>query len=583
MIRLPNSGISALISMTGIAALCPVVFLVAAPRAARIVPAAIPAARPAPSAASQAQAGMSSDAALLTALRQELARSKNMRLGQLPPPYYIAYSVTEVHSFTAQATLGAVITRQHEHSRILRAVVRVGNYHQDSYYGRGEGVANLIPIDNNVMAIRRQVWLVTDAAYKSALQALTEKRALLRQYVDEHPVDDFSKEPPLQAHDPLATLQADPGHWTEVIREVSAMFRSDPKIESSQLVVNFRAINRTFINSEGSVTRSGVANYSITLIGVTQAADGMQIARDTGFYVRRLQDLPQEPDVRAAAARLMSSLKDLRHAPVVEDDYQGPVLFSPPAAASLVTKLVGANIEGHRPKPGQPSRVAGAYAFYYKSRVLPEFLSVVDDPTIQLFKGKALMGSYAFDDQAVKAQAVTAINKGNLINYLTDRTPIRDFPQSNGHGRVTPGGPPVPYISNLFVRPSESSSFEQLKQKLITICKEHEIPYAYLVTETAPDLSPRVLYRVYAKDGHEQLVRGATFNDLDVRALRDDVVAAGDDAEAQNLFLPIPASVVSPSLLFDNLEIKRANLTQAKLPDYPPPSIPSSPTAQRNP
>ncbi|MGH9432878.1 MAG: metallopeptidase TldD-related protein, partial [Terriglobia bacterium] len=482
--------------------------------------------------------------------------------------------------YTAQATLGAVITGQQEHSRILRAVVRVGNYNQDSYYGRGTGVANLVPIDSNVMAIRRQVWLVTDAAYKSALQSLTEKRALLRQYVDEHPVDDFSKEPPLRALDPPATIQADPAHWTEVIRDVSAMFRSDPKIESSQVLLNFRATNRTFINSEGSVTRSGEPTYSITLVAVSQASDGMQLARDTGFYVRRLQDLPQEQEVRAAATRLIASLKDLREAPVVADDYQGPVLFAPPAAASLITKIVGANLEGRRPKIGEPARVAGDYAFYYKSRVLPEFLSVVDDPTAQLFKGKALMGSYAFDDQAVKAQPVTAIEKGTLINYLTDRTPLRDIPQSNGHGRATPGGPPVPYISNLFVRALAPVSFEQLKQRLIALCRNRDLPYGYLVTETAPNLSPRVLYRVDVKDGREQMVRGAQFNDLDVRALRDDVVAAGNDAEAQNHFLPIPASVISPSLLFDDVEIKRANLTQIKLPDYPPPSISPTPSKE---
>ena len=531
-------------------------------------------------AASAAQSGGSSEDALLTALRQELARSKNMHLGQLPPPFYISYSVTDVHSYTTQATLGALITEQHQHNRILRAAVRVGNYHQDSYYGHGTGVANLVPIDNDVMAIRRQVWLATDAAYKEALQALTEKRALLRQVVDEHPIDDFSKEPPFQALDPPAAIQADPAHWKEVVRDASAMFRGDPEIQSSQVVVNFRATNRTFINSEGSVTRSGEANYGITLIGVTQAQDGMQLARDTGFYVRRLQDLPNEQEVRGAATRLIASLKELRDAPVVEDDYQGPVLFAPAAAASMVTALVGANIEGRRPKLGEPARVAGGYAFYYKSRVLPEFLSVVDDPTAQLFQGKALLGSYAFDDQAVKAQSVVVIDKGSLINYLTDRTPIRDFPHSNGHGRAAPGGPAVPYISNLFVRPSQSVSFEKLKQQLIAICRNRELPYGYLVTETAPNLSPRVLYRVYVKDGHQQMMRGAQFYDLDVRALRDDVIAAGNDAEAQNRFSPIPSSVISPSLLFDNVEIKRANLPQSKLPDYPPPPIASNPSKQ---
>jgi PmbA/TldA metallopeptidase C-terminal domain len=584
-------------SMTGrsrFAAAAPLIgatlFALAAAGAARCAPspraaASSTVAAPVRSAAFTAQgdpstASSSSGDAVLTALREELNRSKNMRLGQFPAPYYISYSVTDVRSFVAQATLGAIISEQPSHTRVLRAVVRVGSYKQDSFFGRGTGIVNLIPIDNNVMAIRRQVWMVTDTAYKLALQSLTEKQSLLRQYVDAHPVDDFSKEPPLQALDPPVRIEADPVHWTQVIRDVSGMFRSDPNIQSSQALLNFRAANRTFINSEGSATQSGESTYSITLIGITQAPDGIQLARDTGFYVRRVQDLPPEQEVRASATRLITSLNDLRKAPVVADDYQGPVLFSPPAAASLMTKLVGANLEGRKPKLGEPSRVAGAYAFYYKSRVLPNFLTVVDDPTVQVFKGKALLGSYAFDDQAVKAQPVTAIDKGTLMNYLTDRTPLRDFPVSNGHGRATPGGPAVPYVSNLFVRPSVSSSFEQLKQKLIAICKNRGLPFGFLVTETAPNLNPRVLYRVYASDGHEELVRGAEFSDLDVRALRDDLIAAGDDAEAQNDSMPIPVSIVSPSLLFDNLEIKRANLTQTKLPDYPPPTISPKPATE---
>jgi TldD protein len=88
-----------------------------------------------------------------------------------------------------------------------------------------------------------------------------------------------------------------------------------------------------------------------------------------------------------------------------------------------------------------------------------------------------------------------------------------------------------------------------------------------------PRLTPRLLYKIWTKDGHEELVRGAIFGELDVRALRSSVVAAGGDAYVDNRATNIPHSMVAPSILFDELEVKRANQNKEKLPDYPAPAV----------
>jgi TldD protein len=85
--------------------------------------------------------------------------------------------------------------------------------------------------------------------------------------------------------------------------------------------------------------------------------------------------------------------------------------------------------------------------------------------------------------------------------------------------------------------------------------------------------APRLLYRVYAKDGHEELVRGAVFSELDVRALRSDLSAAGNDPLVSNRTGGIPSTVIAPSLLFDELQVKRADTSKDKLPEYPAPPI----------
>jgi len=226
-----------------------------------------------------------------------------------------------------------------------------------------------------------------------------------------------------------------------------------------------------------------------------------------------------------------------------------------------------------RPELGNPARVRGEFASYYKSRVLPDFLSAVDDPRPKKIDGQTLLGSYDVDDEGVKAQPVTIIDKGVLTNFLLDREPIKDFLHSNGRGRTSLAGAPRPQISNLIFSASNGVPFEELKKKLIQMCKDQGRPYGYYVETTGVRLAPRLIWRVYVSDGHMELVRGAVFNQLDTRTLRNNIVAAGSDEYVYNRSEPLPSAIVAPSLLFDDLEIQRANRTREKLPTYPAPPL----------
>jgi len=187
-------------------------------------------------------------------------------------------------------------------------------------------------------------------------------------------------------------------------------------------------------------------------------------------------------------------------------------------------------------------------------------------------EGKALLGHYEVDDEGVKAQRVPLIEKGMLVSYLLGRQPIRDFPSSNGHGRANlPLSWPAPGIGNLVVRSSDAVTPEELKQKLIAICKDRGLEYGYYAETMGAVRAPRLLYRVWVKDGHEELVRGALFGDLDQRSMRSNIVAAGNDQHVENDVQPVPRSVVAPSILFDDLEVKRQTSNKDKLPEYPAP------------
>jgi TldD protein len=518
--------------------------------------------------------GASGDA-VLRALREEMERSKaNLKLENVPAPYYIEYRVTEIDQLEASAVFGALRNQQHNHGRLLRVVVRVGDYKQDSFFGSGEGNIDLVPSDDDVFAIRHRIWLATDRAYKAATEALSAKQARLRQLKVDEPVDDFAKASPLEAVEPLARFSStDFSSWLHLLEEASAQYRTDKELESFESSLRFTVENRYFLNSEGTIARSGHAHYVVSIAGSTQASDGMLLQRSHADQGNDLKDLPTREAFLKTTSRILETLRLLRDAPVVDEEYRGPLLFSNDAAATVVTELVEPNVLGRKPQLGENARTTGKWSSSYKSRVLPDFINVFDDPTISTISGQPLFGNYTLDDEGVKAQRVSLIEKGQLVSYLIGRQPIRDFPASNGHGRAAPTAAPSPFPGNLVLQSTDPQADAGLKAKLIDLCRKRDLPYGLYVETMGPGLEPRLLYRIWTKDAHEELVRGGVFGDLDIRSLRSDLISAGTVPAVEDRSAPVWFSVASPALLFDELQVKRTQSAKQKLPEYPAPAL----------
>jgi TldD protein len=516
---------------------------------------------------------------ILRALRAELTRSKSqLKMDNVDSPFYIEYRVFDVEQLDASAAFGALRDQNRTRLRLIRAVVRLGDYKVDSFFNAGQGISDILPLDNDELAIRHTVWLATDQAYKRAGESFSNKKAMLKQLNIDEPVDDFAKAEPVISIGPVAKLDADPAKWTKMLESATSVYKNDPQIQSLMANLNFTVLSEYFVNTEGTVTRHGSAHYQIVLSAGEQAPDGMRLERSPQYTANRIEELPTPEEFQKDALKLVADMKTLREAPVVDEEYRGPVLFSNDASTDMFFDLIVPNVLGRRPQPGRPARTVGAFASSWKARVLPSFMSVVDDPTVETFSGHGLGGSYKVDDEGVPAIPVTVVDNGTLVNYLIGRVPIRDFPASNGHGRASGNGNTAPSPGNLFFRASKTNTREELKKQLIDECRSRGLKYGYYVDTLGPRLAPRMLYRVWTDDGHEELVRGAIFNELDVRALRSDLVSAGDDPLVSNRTgLPF-MTIVSPSVLFDELEVKRADNTKEKLPDYPAPAL----TAGRN-
>jgi TldD protein len=553
----------------GLVAICVLAFLATAKPAVSTAEDA----KPAADVMLAAKAAAKSDP-LLDALFTEIERSKDqLKLDQLKTPYYIEYRVSDVEDFATEAAFGATREDQKVHVRLLRVVVRLGDYKQDSYFGQGIGGNALLPLDNDPIALRHQIWLATDEAYKSAGEALTQKQSILKQFsAEEHPVDDFAKAIPVQLVGPTISLKVDADSWKKTLETASNLYRQYPEIQSLSASARFTVINEYFLNTEGTLTRNAKSVYTVQVSASTQAPDGMRLGRTPAWTVAKPEELPSKEKLLQDTKEALETLRALRQAPIVEEEFRGPVLFSPDAADDVVASLLGGNVLGRKPQPGAPNRTSGTFATSYKSRVLPPFIDVVDDPTMKDFHGASLTGSYDVDSEGVKAQAVDVIAKGTLTNYLLGRQPIRDFPESNGHGRAAPAAPPGPSLGVLLLKSSEALTPAALKRRFDQLVSDQGKPYGYRV-ETMAGTAPRLLYRVYAKDGHEELVRGAVFSELDVRALRADLSAVGNDPLVSNRTGGVSSTVIAPSLLFDELQVKRGDASKDKLPDYPAPLL----------
>jgi TldD protein len=518
------------------------------------------------------------DDPLLRAMQTELDREQaQLLLPGMQRPYFIEYHLDDFATYEAVANYGALTREEEGHQRIVRVTVRIGSYKTDSSSSRGEGSLQLAPTDNNPIALRYSLWTATDEAYKNALRAYSTKEAALKRFEAPPTEQDFSPSKPITHIGPLVSLDIDRAEWKRRIVEASGLYNSDPEVRASAANVEFStsnvrgvAVNRYLVNTEGTVVRQGYAGYEATVSVGGQAADGMRLSRDNGTTAATAKELESGPAFRQRMVDDLKSLEELRNSPIVSaDDYHGPVLFSGDAVADVMGRLFIPHIEADRPEMGTTARTQGAYTSSFRARVLPEFMSVTDDPLTTTFAGRALLGSYAVDDEGVPAQAVNVVVDGKLENYLVGRTPIRDFPESNGHGRSAVAQAPHSRSGVMIFKSNAPLSAADMNARLLAMAKEQGRD-VYAVETLGGELAPRVLYLVHP-DGTRELVRGAVFDELDNRSLRSDIVVAGDDNYVSNTLGPVPSTTIAPSVLFGDIGVKRATAEQQKLPYYAPP------------
>jgi TldD protein len=517
---------------------------------------------------------------LLAAMKEELEREKSVLvLPGMQRPYFMSYRLEDVRSYQAVANFGALTSESDTRQRYVRVEVRIGDFTTDSSSARGDGSLQLAPGDDDPDALKYALWSATDEAYKAALKAYSAKQAALKSFQSVPTANDFTPAKPVVHVEPLAELKIDKDEWKKRIVEASGLFLSAPEVKEfagdvqfSSANVNVLVVNRYTVDTDGTELRRAYSGYSDSIGVDGQAADGMQLARNNGSTATTAAGLESAASLHKRTIDDLKSLHALQQAPVANaEDYHGPVLFSGDAAADVISKMFVPNVEADRPEMGTTARTQGAYQSSWRTPVMPPFLSIVDDPSMKTFDGETLVGAYAVDDEGVPVAPVTIVDHGKLVNFLIGREPVKDFPESNGHGRAALGQPAHSKAGVIVVKSSQELTAAQMRAKLLALAKQQGRD-VYEVETLGGELVPRLLYRV-KPDGSRTLVRGAVFDELDQRALRSGVIAAGGKPYVAQQIGPVPQTTIVPEMLFEDVAVKRATELQSKLPYYPPPAV----------
>jgi predicted Zn-dependent protease len=563
--------------------------------AAAALAASLLGAQPAPAASPAATRAEAENDPILKAMLVELERNQQrLELKDAAKPYFLEFRIDDVIDYNARAAWGALSSERQTHSRMARARVRVGDYKFDNSHVKtdnqflamlqnlglgGDGMIAVEVLDDDPVALRFALWTAADTAYKLALDDLAKKQAELKSVQTPPAANSFSQEKPVVYLEAPRTLELDRDLWKKAIVDGSGAIFSDAaaqafaaEVEDSSGEVKGWVRTAYLVNSEGSIVRTSNSDYTAEVSFEAQAPDGMKLQRSFSTVHVDSSELGSAEHFQKGVLRALAGLDELIHAPLVDEEYHGPLLLEGNAAARSMEDLLGKAVEAHQPALGSAARTTGAYASAYQTKVLPEFLSVVDDPTITTFDGKGVIGAYHVDDEGVLAQRVELVKDGKLVGYLLGREPIKDFPQSNGHGRAESGRAPDPRIGVLEVVAANGLSDEDLEKKLLDMGKDQGLSYVYIVEVMGGSSTPRTLYRVNVADGKRQLVRGGKLADFNLRAFRKSIVAAGNKPYVRSEFAGPHSTAIVPALLFDDVEVKRGEEKDSKLPFYPPPA-----------
>jgi len=521
----------------------------------------------------------SSTAKLLRVAAEELERAmREMRIPGYPRPFYLSYLIRDEEHWRVQARYGAVIHDTHERQRDAFVDVRVGSWRSDQVRDGGlqdndkeaesYGFVDL-PYGGSEEGLRHGLWRLTDSRYREAVESLLDKQSHELMYLDPNQhLPAFEKRPALSDVRWTDFPHVDREHWSGYVERASRTIRRHAAIHDSHVEFEAEHICRVFVNSEGSRLVECRLVWSVECYLWMLARDGNAYPWTIKHNVIDPAELPDERALSGEIARAVAALEALAAAPTIRS-FCGPALLEPVPAGLLIHEAIGHRLEGNRLLSAGEGQT---FKDSIGQRVLPDFLSLYDDPRLARFGARTLVGHYRFDDEGVPAQSADLVRDGRLAGFLTTRTGIAPRHRSNGHARGRYHQRPISRMGVLIVEARGGVGPRELKRLLLEEIRRKKAPFGIRILdatsgETVTDaynfqafLGEIILAAKVYPDGREEWIRGVNFVGTPLNGVHG-IVAAGDRPEVDNSFCGaesgyLPVSTISPALLLSELELQ---------------------------
>lgn len=510
------------------------------------------------------------------------------------PPHYIAIAVADVHQSELIAREGAIERNYSQHNRFLDIDLRVGSPALDSSHPlRSISTASMnrrrqikLPLTNGY-ALRQALWRALKKQYSYA-----EKRWVMVQAERDVKVAEESIAHDFEPRSAIISNLLEPHGvpnteaWLPQLVVLSAQLNHDPLVHKSYITLQVDQTIKHFVDSEGSQIVHPVTHARIGLSIETTGDDGDQIAVFRSRDAHSLNGLPTPEEISSWIPSMETELHQRQQSPRGQP-YSGPVILKGKATAVFFHEVLGHRVEGHRQKREDEGKT---FAEYLGQKILPEFISVIDDPTVREMAGVELNGHYTFDDEGVAAQPAVLVENGVFRGFLMGRSPIPNIGHSNGHGRRGIGHAPTSRMGNTIIETSTMRTESELRKGLIREVKKQGLEYGILVDEidggftstgritpNAFNVRATTAWRIFGDGRPDERVRGLDLVGTPLVAFNS-LLSAGGEVEVFNGTCGaesgwVPVSAVAPSVLFRRLEFQLKEKGQDRPPILPKPSL----------
>lgn len=565
----------------------------------------------------------------LAAIEAELRRGiAELRLPDAPQPYAAELRLVRVETLLLDGSYGGVITDLRGQQGLASVSVRVGSHARDNgnFLGGGNTEPNFqVPRKPDPAATRKRLWLAMDTSYRAATASYKSKLSAIDRLADKKLPNDrvplpeqvidlaWAPDAKTLVDAPLADPNFDRAGLRKLAAELSGRFREHPKLDNGDVIIQLLRSHELSLSSEGAAVGRSHDRAVLGVVAQTQAADGMEL--DHGLALH-LQSLPSADDLRergtALVDQVLRELEQLIAAPMLDEDYDGPILLEPLAAAQLLASTIPVHAGGD-PAPlsdyGRLLEWEPHWQDQLGKQVMPENLDLVDDPPAAGF------GHYTRDAQGIAAERIEIVRAGILHTLLMTRRPNQHIARSNGHARATATGILGASISNLTLSSrTRGLARDKLERELLRRARDDGYEFAYVI-ESLRDGSvlgpvprdsgavytsgrkislplPGRLFKVEQKGGklERRLIRGALIAPISMRVFRR-IRAVGDRSESLPLRIApgltggfgadlglagvlgqtVDTQITTPALLLDGIELTVERGENERLPilDHP--------------